>query len=204
MGENDPKKPPVRFSEMRTPGGYLCGEVTSALQKAIRRGKEREALFWASELDLAGYGNYVFKRLRIIASEDVGLADPEAVLLTRALYENWLEAKKAKHEDAMPLFLAHAVLVLSRAKKSGVALYATLLFWEGDREAMRIEVPDYALDVHTARGRRMGRGRRHFVEEAGRLENETLENPYFEEGAAAWTQEAPASEQSSDQLDLDS
>jgi hypothetical protein len=96
------------------------------------------------------------------------------------------------------------VLVLSRAKKSGVALYATLLFWEGDREAMRIEVPDYALDVHTARGRRMGRGRRHFVEEAGRLENETLENPYFEEGAAAWTQEAPASEQSSDQLDLDS
>jgi hypothetical protein len=42
--------------------------VASALQKAIRRGNEREALFWASELDLAGYGGYVWKRLRIIAS----------------------------------------------------------------------------------------------------------------------------------------
>ena len=48
------------FAEMRTVGGHFCGEAASALQKTIRRGLEREALYWASELDLSGYGNYVW------------------------------------------------------------------------------------------------------------------------------------------------
>jgi hypothetical protein len=49
-----------RFGELPTPGGYDCGVAASALQKTIRRGLERDALFWATELDIAGYGNYVF------------------------------------------------------------------------------------------------------------------------------------------------
>ena len=69
-----------------------------------------------------------------------------------------------------------------------------MTFYEGDRDAMGIQIPDVALDMHTNRGRRMGRGRRHFIEEAGRLENETLEDPYFAEGAEAWlSAERPAS-----------
>ena len=125
------------------------GEVASALQKAIRRGNEREALYWASELDLAGFGGYVWKRLRIIASEDVGLGDTEAVIAVRCLYENWLEAKKAKDESALPLWLLNAVLVLARAKKSGIVVHAWMAFYEGDRQAMGIEIPDHALDMHT-------------------------------------------------------
>lgn len=191
MGENDPKKPSIRFSEMHTRGGYLCGEVASTLQKAIRRGNEREALFWASELDLAGYGRYVWKRLRIIASEDVGLADVDAVIATRVLYDNWLEAKKAKHEDAMPLFLAHAVLVLVRAAKSGIAVHAVMAFWMGDRQAMGMEIPDHALDMHTKRGRQLGRGLDHFFAEGGKLENETLPDPYREDGQAALCKPRP-------------
>jgi replication-associated recombination protein RarA len=184
MGENDPK--PFRFSEQVTPGGYVVGEVTSAMHKSIRRGHEREALWWSSELDLAGYGAYVWRRLKIAASEDVGLAAPDAVIQIRVLYEAWLEAKKAKHQEELPLFIAHAVCVLARAAKSGIALYATLLFWEGDREAMRIEVPDYAIDAFTTRGRRRGRGKQFFLEESGRMENEVLPNPYREDGGAAW------------------
>jgi hypothetical protein len=49
----------AHFATQLTPGGYLAGEVSSALQKSIRL--EREALCWATELDLAGFGNYVFK-----------------------------------------------------------------------------------------------------------------------------------------------
>jgi replication-associated recombination protein RarA len=188
---------PVPFSELKTLGGFKCGEVASALQKAIRRGDERGALFWASELDLAGYANYVWKRLRIIASEDVALADTEAVIAVHCLWQNWREAKRAKHEE--PLFLLHAVCLLARAPKSGVVVHAWMAFYEGNREAMQMKIPDVALDMHTRRGRRMGRGRRHFLEEAGRLENETLPDPYFEEGAEAWTkrerkQEDPAPE----------
>jgi hypothetical protein len=176
----------VKLAELVSPGGYRMDEVTSALQKAIRRGDERGALFWASELDLAGYANYVWKRLRIIASEDVGLADVDAVIAVRVLYENWQEARKAKDEGAMPLFLAHAVCLLARAAKSGIAVHAVMAFWMGDRDAIRVEIPDHALDRHTARGREMGRGKRHFLEEAGRLENEDLPDPYFAEGAKAF------------------
>jgi hypothetical protein len=50
----------MHFSAFKTPGGYAMGEVRSALQKEIRRGNELEALFWLSEIDLAGYGAYAF------------------------------------------------------------------------------------------------------------------------------------------------
>src|SRR6266511_4394470 len=83
-----------KFSQQTTPGGYLKGEVASALQKCLRRGDERGALFWATELELAGHGEYVWKRLRIIASEDVGIADSTVALTVRALYDNWRELSK--------------------------------------------------------------------------------------------------------------
>jgi hypothetical protein len=109
-GERQPARRQT-FSEQTTQGGYLCGEVASALQKEIRRGNEREALFWASELDLAGYGNYVWKRLRIIASEDVGLASTETVIAVRVLYENWLELRKTvkdeRHQGFVRVFLLY-------------------------------------------------------------------------------------------------
>jgi replication-associated recombination protein RarA len=160
------------FAEMHTPAGHLCGEATSALQKSIRRGLEEDALYWASELDLAGYGNYVWKRLRIIATEDVGLADPEAVLLTRTLYENWLEQRKADGGDTFEtaLFLLHGVLILARANKSRICDHALMVFYEGDREHR--EVPDYALDKHTSAGRKKGRGLDHFLRRRGEAEGQ--------------------------------
>ena len=60
----------MQFGQLATEGGYLNSECTSAMQKRIRRGLEEDALFWATELDIAGYGAYVWKRLQIIASED--------------------------------------------------------------------------------------------------------------------------------------
>lgn len=49
----------MMFAALRTRDGYLNSEVTSALQKCIRRGDEDGALFWATELDLSNYGEYV-------------------------------------------------------------------------------------------------------------------------------------------------
>ena len=177
------------FSMLTTVGGFTCGEVASALQKAIRRGEERDAMFWASELDLTGYGNYAWKRLRLIASEDVGLADPEAVLLVRVLFENWLEQRKADKSNgagvgSAPLFLLHATMVLARASKSRIVDSAYMVFYEGTREGF--EIPDHALDKHTARGRKMGRGVAHFFEESVKLANAAkLADPYLEEGMVA-------------------
>lgn len=187
----------MRFSDLTTPAGYNVAEVASALQKTIRRGAEREALFWATELDIAGFGGYVFKRLRTIASEDVGLADPLACVVVRALYENWLEARKGKRVvEGEPLdgnwipgtrlFLVQAVIYLARAKKSRMIDHAVMTLYEGERPALPI--PDYALDRHTARGARMGRGQDHFFDEGAQIENAApLPDPYAVEGRAART-----------------
>jgi len=181
----------TRFSELKTPGGYVMGEVASALQKAIRRGDERGALFWATEIDLAGYAGYAWKRLRIISSEDVGLADTGAAIAVRVLYENWKEQKAKKDDNPgfARVFLIHAVMVLVRAPKSRMLDHVLMVMYEGDRP--RLEVPDYALDKHTVRGRRMGRGLDHFFDEAAHLERATLPDPYADEGRAAATSPKP-------------
>ena len=181
----------VPFSQLHTPGGHLCGEVASALQKSIRRGHEQEALHWASELDLAGYGGYVWKRLRIIASEDVGPADSGVAVQIRVLYENWLEQRKTdKGDDSLSaalnagIFLVHAVILLARAPKSRIVDHALMVMYEGERAT--VEIPDYALDKHTARGRKMGRGHDHFFDVAAQLENEArLADPYAAAGRIA-------------------
>jgi MgsA AAA+ ATPase C terminal len=173
-GEREPGR--LRFAELPTVGGYLCGEVASALQKEIRRGNERGALFWATELELSGFGGYVWKRLRIIASEDVGLAEPLMPVLVRSLYENWLEETKRqkgsgdRYAGFARVFLVHAVVALARARKSRLCDHALVVMYAGERP--RPEVPDYALDRHTARGARLGRGYDHFVTEGSRLVNE--------------------------------
>jgi replication-associated recombination protein RarA len=193
----------IRFAEIETPGGYLCGEVASALQKEIRRGNEREALFWATELDLAGFGRYVFKRLRIIASEDVGVADSNAAVQVWTLYQLWNEAKKKKGEPEghSRIHLLHAVVLLARAPKSRMLDHALMVFYGGDREPL--PVPDYALDMHTKRGRQLGRGLDHFFEEGAQLVNETIDDPYAEEGRAALTRPNGRSSPHGEQLELE-
>jgi hypothetical protein len=44
--------------------------------------------------------------------------------------------------------------------------------YEGERP--RLEIPDFALDVHTSRGQRMGRGVNHFFDEGARCANEVF------------------------------
>jgi replication-associated recombination protein RarA len=173
----------IPFSMQQSAGGYLLGEVASALQKSIRRGLEDDALFWATELDISGFGEYAWKRLKIMASEDVGLADPLAAVAVQSLYQSWKEQrskKDTKHEPER-LFFVHAVLLLARARKSRMIDHALIAFYEADRASIRREVPDFALDKHTAAGRKLRRGHSHFWEEGARVENAApLADPYRE------------------------
>ena len=57
-----------------TPGGYRFGECVSALQKRIRAGDAREAAYWAVEIEACGAKprKYLWNRLKVIVSEDIG------------------------------------------------------------------------------------------------------------------------------------
>jgi replication-associated recombination protein RarA len=50
-------------------------DLVSALQKDIRRGNEYEALFWAVKLESLN-PTRLWNRLKVIASEDIGPANP--------------------------------------------------------------------------------------------------------------------------------
>lgn len=135
---DDPYKPP-----QKTIGGYSGYQVTSALQKCIRRGLESDALFWATELWASCNQEgreYLWHRLRVIASEDVGLADNSACVQISSLHANFTRRPNEK------LFLTHAVLILARAPKSRIVDHAGIAITEGPRP--KREIPLFAVDNH--------------------------------------------------------
>lgn len=173
------KKP---FYLAKTNGGFQLDEVASALQKSIRRGLEQEAMFWALEMAESGYGQYLWKRLLVISAEDIGPADPAALILT---YAAWAATKDSTSSfskaPGMRLeFLGVVLLHLCRAPKSREGDDFCWYVMERRARGWKIPVPDFALDDHTDRGRKMKRGRQFWFEEASKLENavEIRENVY--------------------------
>ena len=160
----------MSFHKVQTVRGYSAAECASALQKCIRRCEDDQALFWAVELDRSGFGQYVWRRLLIMVSEDIGLAEPELPAQIFALYGTWREMqawKNSNHPERLQL--VHAVLLMARAKKSRMLDHATHVHYTvNDR---LYEIPDHALDFHTARGKMKKRGLDHWYEEAAVLVN---------------------------------
>jgi replication-associated recombination protein RarA len=105
-------------------------------------------------------------RLRVICSEDVGLAWPEGPAVVQALYDTWRDLGKRKNKAEARLVLAHAALLLARARKSREADHAAYWAWTTDEP---LELPSVAYDMHTKRGRKLGRGITHFEQEASLL-----------------------------------
>jgi replication-associated recombination protein RarA len=156
--------------DIKTVNGYDFFECSSAMQKSIRRGMEDEAMFWAVELFNSGFVEYVWKRLKIISSEDIGLANETISSEIQALYEMHKELAKKKEDKNQPwrLMLTHAVLKLCRSAKSRTVDWALMYYW-GCHQFRQRPVPDVALDKHNDRGKKMGRGWKHFFDEGTHL-----------------------------------
>ena len=168
-------QPPNDHQDMRflTKRGYEFGEVSSAMQKAIRRGDTPLAGFWALELWASGYGNYVWKRLLTVSAEDCwGILTQEVKALHDgyALVNATVPAKQAKGR----IFISKAVILLCAAKKNRDAdhlqnfVYDQMAGIDADKLAAdllaagREPIPDYAFDCHTQKGRKMGKTKAEF------------------------------------------
>ena len=142
---------------IRTKRGYDFGEVSSAMQKAVRRADTRLAGYWALELWASGFGNYVWKRLLTVSAEDVwGLITSEV----KALHESYEFVNKGKpvREHKGRIFISKAVILLCAAKKNRDAdhlqnfVYDALAGIDADQlaadllKAGKEMVPDYAFD----------------------------------------------------------
>jgi len=174
---------------MITKRGYDVWELLSALQKDIRRGNEGQALFWAVELESFN-PHTLWKRLEVIASEDIGVANPVIPIVVDVLEDQYFEGKKRDEKKKrrkydFRIFLANAIVILSRSQHSRIAVdLLNVVYSEIQHENKMLPIPDYALDRHTRRGRRMGRvgkeGWEHFFSEGTKQSNEAFPNPYTE------------------------
>ena len=100
-------------------------DLLSCLQKSIRGSDPDAAVFYLAKLLAAGELIAVCRRLQVIASEDVGLAYPLAVSVTRAACES---AKELGMPEAR-IPLANAALLLATAPKSNSAESAIDAAW---------------------------------------------------------------------------
>ncbi|MEY8357018.1 replication-associated recombination protein A [Lachnospiraceae bacterium 54-53] len=95
--------------------------LISALHKSMRNSDPDAALYWLARMLEAGEDPlYVARRLIRFASEDIGMADSQALTVAVSAYQ-------ASHFNGMPecnVNLAHAVIYLSMAPKSNSAYRA--------------------------------------------------------------------------------
>ena len=172
--------------QLKTENNYDFGEVISALQKEIRRGHETEAMFWALEL-YERYGKALWTRLQVIVNEDIGIANPQAIILIETLKKQFEEFVKGDRDGSMRLALANAILYLCRSPKSREAdHFQCVVNQRRLQQEWRLDIPNYALDKHTSRGARMKRSWQHWFEVGCQLIPEPQPNPYQEEAQTLW------------------
>jgi replication-associated recombination protein RarA len=159
------------WSRATTVNGFAVDELRSVLQKSIRRGLVEEAALAAYELFANGLETeeLLWRRLEIIATEDVGFGAPNAPAVIEALYA---QARRMLDRGDRWIYCAHAVRLLATAPKDGMSMelagWARAVVERGVRKAV---VEDYMLDLHTRRGAEMGRDLAHWWNEGARLRN---------------------------------
>ena len=99
--------------------------LISALQKSIRGSDPNAAIYYLAQLLKQGEMEYVARRLRVIASEDIGLADSAAATVV----DSCVNAAFAVGLPEARIPLAHAVLRLALAPKSNSAVVAVNAAW---------------------------------------------------------------------------
>jgi putative ATPase len=133
-------------------------DVTSAFIKSIRGSDADAAMHYLARMMEAGEDpRFIARRLVILASEDIGLADPTA--LTTAV-----AAAQAVQLIGMPeagLNLAHATIALAVAPKSN-AVTTALGAASADVKAGKIgPVPAHLRDAHYSGAKKLGHGKRY-------------------------------------------
>jgi len=130
-------------------------DVTSAFIKSIRASDVEAGVFWLARMLEAGEDpRFIARRLVILASEDIGVADPQALVVAVA-------AAHALEVVGLPeaqLNLAQAVVYLARAPKSNAVSHAIWTARDDVRRGVDVAVPPFLADAHYAGAAEIGHG----------------------------------------------
>ena len=130
--------------------------LISALHKAIRASDTDASLYWFARMMTAGEDpKFLCRRLLRMASEDIGLADPDALPKTHAAVETFERLGNPEGE----LALAQIVIYLSLAPKSNSAYLAYKRALNLAQKYPNEEPPKYALNAPTKLMQKMDYGK---------------------------------------------
>ena len=119
-------------------------DLLSALQKSIRGSDENAALHYAARLMEAGDLISLTRRLLVIASEDVGLAYPQTVMIVKACVDNALAL--GMPEAQIPI--AEAIILMCTAPKSNSANNAIKAAFADLHKYGPLDFPRHLQNVH--------------------------------------------------------
>ncbi|MDU6340511.1 MAG: replication-associated recombination protein A [Clostridium sp.] len=129
-------------------------DVLSAFQKSIRGSDPDAAIHYLARLVKAGDLISICRRLQVIASEDIGLAYPQAALIVKSLVDS---ARELGFPEAR-IPLAEATILLATSPKSNSA-YLALDAALRDLEDITIgDIPMHLKDAHYSGASKLGRG----------------------------------------------
>ncbi len=119
-------------------------DTISAFIKSLRGSDPDAALFWLARMLEAGENpRFIFRRMLIAASEDIGLADPQAIVVVEACAAGF---ERIGLPEGVYL-LAQSALYLATTEKSN----SVMAFFEAQkavRSVQRQEVPSHLRDAH--------------------------------------------------------
>lgn len=130
-------------------------DTISAFIKSVRGSDADAALYWLAKMIHAGEDpRFITRRLMILAAEDIGLADPLALVVTVAAHQaaefvGWPEAR---------IPVAEATVYLATAHKSNSSIVAIDAALEDVRSGRTLPVPAHLRDGHYAGAERLGHG----------------------------------------------
>lgn len=148
--EDSVQKKAVRYDK----DGDSHYDTISAFQKSVRGSDPDAAVHYLARLIASGDLQIIARRLLVIASEDVGLAYPQAAEIVKALVDSAFQL--GFPEAALPL--SEATLLLATAPKSNSAAEA---IWSAmaDIEAGKTgDIPSHLKDSHYKGAAKMGHG----------------------------------------------
>ncbi|MBO4854347.1 MAG: replication-associated recombination protein A [Oscillospiraceae bacterium] len=119
-------------------------DLLSALQKSIRGSDPDAAVYYLGRLLVAGDLLSPCRRLLVIAAEDVGLAYPQAIVITKACVDAALQV--GLPEARLPL--AEAAILLATAPKSNASHNAIIAAMEDIQRGAMGEIPRHLKNVH--------------------------------------------------------
>ncbi len=130
-------------------------DTASALIKSIRGSDPDAALYWLARMLEGGEDiRFICRRLIILASEDIGNADPQALPLAVAA----MQACEFVGLPECQLTLSQAVTYLACAPKSNAATVAIAEARRDIREHRLLPVPRQLRDSHYGGARKLGHG----------------------------------------------